>query len=440
MYGTMGVPAAGEYSRRSIERYQLERCKRKSLAFWRRRIRRNGATGFLNDLWKYNPTTQQWAWIDGSKTLSCGTTSRCCIAEGSTVCMARRVRLRLRIRPGAAMEPPAGRTVAVTYGSSAGYGMNAVDTLQAELNDLWEYDPATNEWTWMGGSNKSVLSFYSTMGQPGVYGTLGVPAPTNIPGSRYNAATWVDVNGKFWLFGGTGQDVDGLSAVLNDLWMYDPSTHQWTWMGGSDAVEVLPATRGVLTERWVSPTKEIFRPAVPRLQRGPITAAICGCSVDTADRVSTRSTISGNMIPPRTNGRGWRAPAIHLHPEVRGTLGIPAPANTPGGTSSISANWTDAQGNLWLLGGDSASITGANQDSYLGPANELWAFNPSTNEWAWMGGNYVGNCQLTVSVNSYPTCNGPQGIGQGIPTGGEVPAGRVRHSELDRQQRKTLAV
>jgi hypothetical protein len=41
-----------------------------------------------------------------------------------------------------------------------------------------------------------------------------------------------------------------------------------------------------------------------------------------------------------------------------------------------------------------------------------------------MGGNYAGNCQVTVAVYSYPTCNGPQGIGLGIP-GGEVPAGRT---------------
>jgi hypothetical protein len=51
-----------------------------------------------------------------------------------------------------------------------------------------------NEWTWMGGSNIA--------NQPGNYGTLGTPAPGNIPPNRWYAASWVDSSGNLWLFGG----------------------------------------------------------------------------------------------------------------------------------------------------------------------------------------------------------------------------------------------
>jgi hypothetical protein len=66
------------------------------------------------------------------------------------------------------------------------------------------------------------------------------------------------------------------------------------------------------------------------------------------------------------------------------------PGNIPSGRSG-AVSWTDAKGNLWLFGGSSYSRNGI--QSYL---NDLWEFNPSTNEWAWMGGASVAN-QLTLT-------------------------------------------
>src|ERR1019366_9130263 len=53
-----------------------------------------------------------------------------------------------------------------------------------DLNDLWEFNPSTGQWAWMGGSRRVY--------QSGVYGTLGTPAAGNIPGSRYGAVSWTD--------------------------------------------------------------------------------------------------------------------------------------------------------------------------------------------------------------------------------------------------------
>ena len=46
-----------------------------------------------------------------------------------------------------------------------------------------------------------------------------------------------------------------------------------------------------------------------------------------------------------------------------------------------ASSWTDSSGNLWLFGGYGVDANGL--ESGL---NDLWEFNPSTNEWAWMGG------------------------------------------------------
>jgi hypothetical protein len=73
------------------------------------------------------------------------------------------------------------------------------------------------DWTWMGGS--SVVGFND--GQPGVYGSLGTPAPANVPGGREQSVTWSDGSGGVWLFGGFGFDSAGMDGQLNDLWKFD---------------------------------------------------------------------------------------------------------------------------------------------------------------------------------------------------------------------------
>src|SRR5579859_865578 len=69
-------------------------------------------------------------------------------------------------------------------------------------------------------------------------------------------------------------------------------------------------------------------------------------------------------------------------PGVYGTLGVPEPGNFPG-AHQYSASWTDASGAMWMFGG----LAWDANDS--GPAymNDLWKYNPDSNEWAWMGGS-----------------------------------------------------
>ena len=53
-------------------------------------------------------------------------------------------------------------------------------------------------WTWMGGN--------MSINQYGVYGTLGVSSPSNVPGARYGAVGWFNLtDGSAWIFGGFGE-------------------------------------------------------------------------------------------------------------------------------------------------------------------------------------------------------------------------------------------
>lgn len=95
---------------------------------------------------------------------------------------------------------------------------------QLELNDdLWQFDPSINEWAWMG-------AFGSGANEAPVYGKLGVPDSSNMPGGREEGnCSWTDNNGNLWFFG--AWDVNFNS--YNDLWKYDVATGIWTWMSGS---------------------------------------------------------------------------------------------------------------------------------------------------------------------------------------------------------------
>ena len=181
-----------------------------------------GTVGYLNDLWKFDPTlgaTGEWTWMGGSSTLSSQN------AGPSGVYGA--------LGTAASTNIPGGRFGATGWVDasgnlwlSGGQGYDWTDTM-GYLNDLWKYTPSatgdTGQWTWMGGDSAVPNTATSTFpGQPGVYGILGTPGATDLTGGRYGAAAWTDASGNLWLFGGQGYDSIGAVGDLNDLWQYQP--------------------------------------------------------------------------------------------------------------------------------------------------------------------------------------------------------------------------
>jgi N-acetylneuraminic acid mutarotase len=180
-----------------------------------------------NDLWEFNPSINQWAWMGGDNNFggnaAYGTYGELGkFAPGNV--------------PGSRWEGATWTDTSGNFWLFGGQG-NASIVTEGILNDLWEFNPSTNQWAWMGGSSTlncaNVPQVYCN--RPGVYGTLGVPAAGNIPGSRMDSFNWRDVNGNLWLFGGQGFDSNSNWNTLNDLWKFNPSTNQWAWMGAGSA-------------------------------------------------------------------------------------------------------------------------------------------------------------------------------------------------------------
>jgi len=150
------------------------------------------------------------------------------------------------LREPAAGNVPGGRTSAAGWLDSSGHLWlfggkgNAASGLVIWLNDMWEFNTSTNEWAWMGGSSKVPSNGFP----PGVYGTLGTPAPENIPGGRDASSRWTGSGDYLWLFGGWGADANDDCCSPNDLWKFNPSTDEWAWMDGSSTVGASAGRQG----------------------------------------------------------------------------------------------------------------------------------------------------------------------------------------------------
>src|SRR5580700_4744407 len=279
-----------------------------------------GTLGFLNDLWEYSGGT--WTFVSGSSLAN---------------------QIGIYGTPGTASttNAPGGRQEAVGWADAAGnlwlFGGEGEDgnnppTANGILNDLWEYNIAAKQWTFVMGNTtanqtgvyeaQTVVGPVSTTGAASTCGlTVGLTVSNNVicspvsttgalPGSRWGASGWTDAGGNLWLFGGWGLDSTGTNGngALNDLWVYTPNSTAgqagtWTWIKGSN------------------------------------TGAANG--------------LYGSLTRPYLTFVNW----------------------TPGGRSNAT-HWVDGNGQRWLFGGAGYDSTSTSGNGYL---NDMWRYLPYQN-------------------------------------------------------------
>ncbi len=384
IYGTMGTQAATNVpgSRVQATRWTDKNGNLWLLGGWG--FDADGNLGDLNDLWKFNLATDEWTWMNGSSVMACGLDT--CVGPGSYGTLGTPA-------PGNA---PGGRRSAASWIDRSGnlwlFGglyLDANTEEEEEFNDLWEFNTATNEWSWMGGSGAPDVN----AGYPGIYGTLGIPATSNIPGSRFGASYWTDSSGNFWLFGGFGMDSVGDPSDfgdLNDLWEFNPSTNEWTWLGGSNTIPNSGGQVGVYGTLGMPAAGNIpgsrYNTTCWTDSQGDFWL-FGGLGFDSTGYWGDEGSLNDLWkLNPTANEWTWMGGSSVIGPNdevtgVYGTIGIPDAGNAPGSRFSASA-WADTTGQFWLFGG-----AGYDANGQYGDLNDLWDFNSSTNEWAWMGGS-----------------------------------------------------
>jgi hypothetical protein len=264
------------------------------------------------------------------------------------------------------------------------------DTLNAAMNDMWVCDMSFGDfcqWQLVGGYDptpvatippttvgKQIIADAQTEGQGG-FGT---------PPARLGAASWTDISGNFWLFGGS----DG-NNFLNDLWKYNPSAlspstytlteGQWVFVGGSNLVD----QAGNYTSGTLAPGSRTnavtWTDAAGNFWLfggfGYDGQSVLGFLNDLWEYTGGKWVFvsGGNTNKANQNG-------------IYGTQGTAASTNMPGGRQE-AAGWADANGNLWLFGGEGEDSVGVAN----GILNDLWVYNIANNQWTWVTGSNTAN-------------------------------------------------
>jgi PKD repeat protein len=334
VYGTQGVPdpanTPGERGLAAVTWVDM------SGNFWL--FGGNNGPGFKNDLWKYDPATNEWTWVSGtSNSNSLGNYG----VQGVP----------------STLNYPGGRTEAACCWTDslnnlwmyAGLGYDGVGGW-GNLDDLWKYDISTGEWTWMKG--------YNTINAFASYGIKGVSNVTNDPGARFCYGKLKDASGNFWVFGGFNTD------DFNDVWKYNPATNEWTWMSGSTQLN----SQGNYLQLCLADTSG--KPMARRENRASITDDcgrfwIFGGFQDGSGMLSDLWVFNPDDLT-------WKlvhgTAAVNLTGNF-GTLGVPSITNIPTSRCGANAWWIDNK--LYIFGGA--------VNSFINSGGDMWVFEPDSN-------------------------------------------------------------
>lgn len=380
-YGTQGVPSGTNTPGARMGSADWQDASGNFWLFGGNGLDDFGNNGYLNDLWRYNPTNQQWTWIKGDNLIAqIGVYGTPSVSAASN-------------KPGGRTETAQWRDNQGNIWIFGGYGHDGLSSLGL-LNDLWKYDPLLNQWTWMKGSN--------TTNGAAVYGTVNVSSISNTPGPRKGAATFNDNAGNLYLFGGIGTGSNSTYGSLNDLWRYTISTNSWTWINGSNVVNQ-NGSYGALNTASVSNSPGSRSNTSSWKDAAGNFWMFGGDGYDA--QIPTKSFLNDLwQYDLTTNMWVWKGGTTVLtSPGVYGTSAVPSTSNIPGARQS-AFTWVDAVGNFWLLGG-----AGVSTGTLTGQLNDLWKYNKNTSEWVWLKGTSLVNQPGTYGSVTVPTFNNRPG-------------------------------
>lgn len=148
--------------------------------------------GYLDQLYKFDFTTSKWSLVSGTTSTNQAGTYASIGSKGY----------------------PGGRYGAASWADASGnlwmfggMGIGNEQGLEGPLSDLWKYNTATNTWIFAAGSPR-----------------VSAAATKDAPSARAGAVSWTDGNGNLYLFGGKAAS----SEYLHDLWYFSTTSNAWT--------------------------------------------------------------------------------------------------------------------------------------------------------------------------------------------------------------------
>ena len=380
VYGTQGTPADGNSPGARTQPFGTTDAVGNLWLFGGTGYDVNGGNGDLDDCWEYNSGTNQWTWINGQNTI--GQSPVYPPTQGT-------------VNAG---NDPGGRSAGNAWMDASGnfwlMGGSSSASTYTDRNDIWQLNfspylqPSGQEgqWTWIGGNN--------TANSREIIAHSGQPQTVNLPGARSGQSYGTDGVGNFWLFGGNGYDAKSSPGLLNDLWTYSPLNNSWRLAQGDTLINQFGAygTQGV-----IAPDN------TPGSRSGQT-----GCIDNNANfwvfggNGYAASGSSGGLndlweLSSQKTAWTWISGSntINTGPSY-GTLGVAVAGNMPGyRTASCSA--TDQFRNFWLYGGVGKDAIGT-----VGELDDLWKYSPSARQWTWMAGHNVSGSATQYNAGGYP--------------------------------------
>lgn len=287
-----------------------------------------GNVSDLNDLWRYTIATNEWTWMNGSSSVNAQ-------ASFGTFQV-----------PTPTNSPPPRSESIVAWKDNQGdlwmYGGSLYD-------DVWRYTIATNTWTWMAGGN--------VQGAIPNYGIQQIASLTNTPGTRSVYANWLDQQGNLWLYGGYTNS----SQLAGDIWKFDMTTYLWTWMAGTSQQ---PDTNFTFIQQ-CTPGGNPYSV----FENRAFWKDDCGRFWNYG---GAGYAVSSNLLwvfDPTTLQFTWvGGSGGSFNPANFGVQGVPAITNSPPSVVGATAFQT-SNGDFWMFGGY----------DQLGPSNALWKYQPDPN-------------------------------------------------------------
>jgi N-acetylneuraminic acid mutarotase/PKD repeat protein len=310
------------------------------------------ADSLLSDIWEFDLSTKKWRWIKGSNSFHqngvYGTQGTA--ATGNT--------------PGA-------RSDALFWQANdkfylfGGRGRAENGSIGC-LNDLWEFDPATNNWRWLKGSK--LVNQFST------FGTMGTAGANNTPGGRVEGTCWT-LNNKLYTFLGRGIEPGNSFAnpqLLHELWVYDITTNNWTWLKGNNS------SQDYLVDNYANfGVKGVASAATrPNVSYNPTGSVVDGKLYLFGGRTSYQYTGCTNCYDGTYNNLWSYDPATNYWTWVEGGRNNPVTTSYPDTPVAPAIIWpgtkNNCSSNLSWTYGNSFYIFGGNN---YGSNNEVWRYN-----------------------------------------------------------------
>jgi hypothetical protein len=210
-------------------------------------------------------------------------------------------------------------------------------------------------------------------------------------------------------------DSAGTTGLLNDLWEYNSTANQWTWIGpstsnaanqngnygtlGTGSGTTAPGGRQAAV-LWADASGNIWLfgglglDSVGTGTAGPPPAgSILNDLWEFNITTKQWKWVSGGNLANQTGNYGAQATT---------NLSTGAAANVPGSRWG-AAGWTDANNNLWFFGGWGYGTSTTDPTGFL---NDTWEYQQSSGQWIWWKGISNANQNTVFAIETAAGVNG----------------------------------